>query len=344
MEKTNLFQKALWRLNDIILQWTWFLFRIDPQYIGFDNGLLTWLRRRRHRRLKKKVHICLLEYNLKGGKFGRFTEFWINERSQICTVSLNAKVEYADIIWIYSQDPLSQEIKEKIMTALRKAKNSAVIINHPDVYDVYHERNTFQRLFEVGVNVPRTTFTTEDMNKTIVVYKAEGQQASDKFISPYFGEYSHYRAFEFIDSRGIDGLYRRYRAYFIVGIVRPSKAMFSNIWNVCVKNMKRLEYTFQMTETEIDQVKLIAKTLNLQYFAVDFLRRKGDDLPVFTDINVYPMVISLTETGRHLGYHGRWHTFDTRERLGIPEPTGRPFWDLFDEAILSFAQKKPAQL
>ncbi len=320
------------------------MFNVDSQYIGFDNGLLTWLRRKKHRRLKKKIHICLLEYNSKGGKFGRFTEFWINERSQICTVSLNERLEDADIIWIYSQDPLSEKIKEKIMTLLRKAKNKVMIINHPDVYNVYHEKNTFQRLFEAGVNVPRTTFTGEDVNKTIVVYKAEGQQSSDKFISPYLGEYPNYKPFEFIDSRGIDGLYRRYRAFFIVGIVRPSKAMFSNSWNVCVKNMRRLEYTFLMSPLETNQVKLIAKTLGLQYFAVDFLRRKVDDLPVFTDINVYPMVISFTETGRHLGYRSRWHTFDTRERLGIPEPMGRPFWELFDEAMLAFAQKKPDQL
>ena len=92
-----------------------------------------------------------------------------------------------------------------------------------------------------------------------------------------------------------------------------------------------------MTDLERESMKLIADTLNLQYFSVDFIRRSSDDYPFFTDINVYPLPIDFTETARQRGYFGRWLILDNRMRLGIPEPSGRFFWDMFDEVMTAFA-------
>jgi hypothetical protein len=107
---------------------------------------------------------------------------------------------------------------------------------------------------------------------------------------------------------------------------------------------------YAMTTNEADQVRLIAKTLGLQYFAVDYLRRNGDDSPVFVDLNVYPDVISkLRGLGAKFGYYGHWHTLDTdaqwltlaaEAHQGGSANSGRPFWQTFDEAMLSFLRKE----
>ena len=89
-----------------------------------------------------------------------------------------------------------------------------------------------------------------------------------------------------------------------------------------------------MTPGETDQIRLIAKTLGLGYFAVDYLRRREDDSPVFVDINVYPAVRSKARrAGRELGYYGSWHVFDNKQLLGLSE---RPDWDVFDSAMMAF--------
>ena len=96
-----------------------------------------------------------------------------------------------------------------------------------------------------------------------------------------------------------------------------------------------------MTPEEIRQVRKIAQTLGLDYFAVDYLRRREDGRPFFTDINIYPTINSLPATGLDRGYHGQWHTFDTRPRLGMPEPGGRPFAEVFDDAMRHFVAGSP---
>ena len=82
---------------DLALQWIWPLSGVPPQRIGYDRGLLTWLREKRHRKAKKEIHICFLEVQPAGGKFGRFMTYWINERSIHCSASLNRRIGEADI-------------------------------------------------------------------------------------------------------------------------------------------------------------------------------------------------------------------------------------------------------
>jgi hypothetical protein len=385
--------EAVWRSEEIVLQWLWFIFNVDPERIGYGQGPLTWLRQSKHKKLRRKVHVCFLEYNPRGRKrkFGKLTAFWINERSLVCSASVNEGIEDADIVWVYSQDPITPGTRRQLLQSLARAKADTAIINHPDAYNSYHEGRVFKKLAEGGVRVPRTEFADENIGKTWVVYKAEGQHGASNLLSKYAGPRAGYRAFEFVASRNSDGLHTIYRAFYIAGIVSPTISMSSKHWNVHPRTMCRLEYAFDMTTLEARQVRLIAKTLGLEYFAVDYLRSERDGLPVFTDINIYPNVtfsvapievklvrfianrlglkdfpadylrrehddrlvlldmrtypksypaISLSESGRKLGYYGRWLTFDRFQPLGIAEQSGCPFWATFDEAMSSFFDRE----
>jgi hypothetical protein len=260
---------------------------------------------------------------------------------------MNDRIEDADVVWIYCKDPIPPNKKDGLLRVLTRARPGAPIINHPEVYNSYHEERAFEALAEAGVSVPRSEFSDQDVGKTLVIYKTKGRHGhAPKFLTEYEGFKVGYRAFEFVSSRGPNGLNRRYRAYYLLGAIYPSLLRSSGDWNVYSQTAERTE-PFTMAPHETDQIRLIAKTLNLQYFAVDYLRRKEDDSPVFVDLNVYPDVISkLRELGRKLGYYGRWHTLDTDAQwLSLAAETHqagsvRPFWNVFDETMLSFLQKE----
>jgi hypothetical protein len=329
-------RKVIWRVQDIALQWMWFMSNVKKERIGFDKGPLTWVRAKRHKKLRRPIHICLLDVYPKGGKFGKFTAFWINERSRVCSASVNERIKDADIAWIYSQDPLPVEVKNELLQVLAQCMPATKVINHPDVYNAYHEDFCFAKLEAAGVSVPISRFTENDIGEIPVVYKVRGAHGSSKFLALYRGDVEGYRPFEFHDSRGPDGLYRKFRAFYILGNIIPNHLALGDHWNINRKTKKRIEYVFDLTEFERTSIELIAKTLNLQYFSVDFLRRRLDEHPFFTDINVYPLPIDFTETARNKSYFGRWLILDNRLRLGISEPSGRSFWDLFDEAMVAF--------
>jgi hypothetical protein len=323
-------------VTDEILQSAWFIFSVPPEKIGYGTGLLTGLRARRHRRLARAIRIAILDDEKGGSGFGRMTAHWINERSRLCSATVNTDVEKADVVWVQTQDPVSEPIRRQLLARIAKAAPAARILNHPDFYNAYHEPDAFARLEQAGVRVPRSSFDAADIGRATVVYKQIGAQAAPKTMGLYEGEKPGHRTFEFIDSRGADGRYTRYRAFALAGAVRPSKVLRCGNWNVCLKNRPELSYSFDLYGDEVDQIRAIAETLRLDYFAVDFLRRAGDGRAFFLDINVYPTNESLVATGRSMGYRGRWHTFDTRFRLGMPEPGGRPFPEIFDEAMQRF--------
>ena len=339
MIDNTILQKVVWRIKDTLLQWLWFFLNVQRDHIGYDKGLLTWQREARHRNLRRNVHICLLEVHPKEGKFGRFTTFWINERSRICSASLNERMEDADVVWTYSQDPLPADVKRELLRTLNKTRPGTPVINHPEAYNSYHEKQCFERLEKAGVSVPRSEFTAFDIGKTPVVYKTKGKHGSTKFLSIYAGPIDGYRPFQFVDGKSPEGLYRKFRVLYVVGIIYPNYVAFSEQWNVERSTIRNVEYIFEMTPIEIESVNLIAQTLNLQYFSVDYLRRNTDDVPVFTDINVYPQPIAFTETARDFGYYGRWHIVDNHLRLNIPTPFKKPFWSIFDDAMAAFVRK-----
>jgi hypothetical protein len=344
------FTKAGRDIEDVVAQSLWFALPVDPERIGYGEGPLTRLRRRRHKKSRKQIHICFLDYRPEGGRQSKFTEFWINERSRLCSASMNDRIEDADVVWTYCKDPIPPNKKGRLLHALKRAMPGTPVINHPEVYNSYHEERVFMALAEAGVSVPRSEFSDRDVGKTLVIYKTKGRHGhAPKYLSEYEGSKAGYRAFEFVSSRGPDGLNRRYRAYYLLGTVYPSLLRSSGNWNVYSQTAERTE-PYTVRPNEAGQIGLIAETLGLHYFAVDYIRRKEDDSPVFVDLNVYPDVISkLRELGRKFGYYGRWHTLDTdakwlsldaeTNQAGLESPE-RPFWDVFDDAMLSFLRKE----
>ncbi len=315
-------------------QWAWFLRGIDPARVGYGWGPLTWWRQRRHRCLDRPVHICLLQPP-GAGVFGRVTAFWINERSSCCRASVNEGLERADVVWTYCQDPLSEELKGRLRAELRRARPGARVINHPDSYNCYHEPGVFSELARAGVSVPRTEFTEADVGRTMVVYKKLGAHTASKALAPYDGPRPGHRAFEFVDCREVDGCCRRYRSYYVAGVVWPTVAFFGREWNIYSRTAQGFDYSFTLTPAEERCLRLIAETLDIQFFAADHVRRREDGAPVFLDINIYPSVVAIFKpVGRPRDY-GLWHAFDSRERFGGTQPAGAPFRERFDQAMLA---------
>jgi hypothetical protein len=167
----------------------------------------------------------------------------------------------------------------------------------------------------------------------------QGKQGGDKILSLYTGPRPGMLPFEFIDTVQANGTYCRYRAHYLLGSVRPSEVIIADHWNACLKHSVDLDYTFVLTDSEIRQIGLIARTLNLQYFAVDFLRRPSNGQAIFTDVNVYPTIQSPKARVRARGDFGLWHTFDARVRMGLAEPNQLDVWELFDNAMARFTCK-----
>ncbi len=326
----------------VLRELLWFPPFMDASKIGYGYSPYTLFRLLRQKKIKKELNICILTAGIPKRLRKNFIDlqvFWINERSKVCHLYVDGPIEKADAIWIYTQDPIEPERMERLKAKLAKADPEIPIINPPESYNFYHQIDAFPKLEKAGVNVPRTTFTENDIGKTKIVYKKFGVQSSEKFTEFYRGPVEGYRAFEFIDYED-NGLFSRYRAFYLFGAVLAGKVCRSPGWNSCMKNQVEVDVTFEMPPLEVGQLKLIGKTAGLDYFAVDYLRQKPDNKPVFVDINVFPTIAAKPATTFHQGYSGYWHTFDSRGRMGIPEPAGIPVWQLFDEALLNWVKSK----
>lgn len=302
---------------------------VPPGRIGYGSGPLTALRRARHRRLRRTLTICLLDYGPTQAPLAPAQAFWINQRSGIWRAVVNDP-EGADLVWVFCEDPLTPPVRASLATTLAGLPVQTPILNRLETYDAYHRDDCFPRLAAAGVRVPRSTFGPADLGRTRVVYKASGTQGGAKEVAGYDGPRPGYRAFSFEDGRGADGRTRRYRAVFLAGAVLSETVIVSEHWEARLSTLVEAELTYELTPHEVAQVRLIAQVLGLDYFAVDFLRRRGDALPVFVDVNVYP---TNQLGGWVAGDHGQWHFFDLPERLGRPWPGGRPYWDVADESL-----------
>lgn len=314
---------------DTLAQWL----PLAPARIGLGRGPLTWARRRAHGQLVRPLHVCLLADP--GNANAATMAFWLNERSRACRATVNEGSGTADVLWTYAQDPLPRAERERVVGAARAgAARGAVLVNPPERYDCYHGADFFPLLRRAGIPVPPDLGPT-DVGRAMAVYKFEGVQHAPKRLAPYEGELPGWRAFSYVDARGPDGLSARYRAYWLFGTVRPAESFHSRDWNVCLATAERIDYDFQLTPAEGSHMAAIAAVTGLDFFAVDYLRRADGGGPVFVDLNVHPYLRSwphLSGDRRHLG---AWHAFDTRRRLGIPEPEGRTAWQVIDEALLA---------
>ncbi len=313
----------------------WLAGGTPPSRIGYGTGALQALRERRQHRAARPLRLCLLEDNPPGGaRFARAQAYWINRRSRACLAVVN-QPEGADVVWVFSQDPLSPATRGRLERTLAELPRGTVVLNGLAGYDAYHHDTSFERLRAAGVGVPRTAFGPDDVGRTPVVYKVAGEQSCGKELAPWRGPVPGYRAFGYTDGRGRGGLHWRYRAFYAVGVVEPFNAYGSPDWEATYTTRQEVDLAFALTAEERRQIARIGEVLGLDYFAVDFLRRRTDGAPVFVDINVYPTMVGAPAVDRRLGCRGRWHVLDTRTRLGLDEPGATPFWERLDRALLA---------
>lgn len=323
-----------WRLRRAVAparSLLWLATGTPPRRIGYAPGPLLAVRRARQRRRSRPMRICLVEEHRRGTRFAPATAYWLNERSRLFSAVVNEPAG-ADVVWVLSQDPLEPDVRGRVETLVRALPPGTVVLNLPEVYDAYHGDDAFPRLAAAGVRVPRTDLGAADLGRTPVVYKTAGAQGGPKTLEPYAGERPGYRAFGYVDARNADGASRRYRAFCAAGIVEPTDVIISTSWKASLDTLNRWEPRYDMTDHERDQISLAARTLGLDFFAADYVRRASDGAPVLTDINVYPTMVIDGFVDASLGCRGRWHFLDTKARLGVDGP-GPSFWERLDLAL-----------
>ena len=177
-------------------------------------------------------------------------------------------------MWVFTQDPLTAEVRAWLDTQLRRVRPGVRVLNPPAVYDAYHEPDCFPRLARAGVRVPRTEFGPADVGVTPVVYKAVGEQAARKELCVYDGPRPGFRAAVAHDSRGADGRYRRYRAFVLGDLVLPEDVIVADHWNASLRHLVTVERNYALTDCERRQLLLINSTLGLDFSCVDYLRER----------------------------------------------------------------------
>ncbi len=312
-------------------QLRWLAGGVRPAQIGWGPGVLTRARQARARWRRRPLHVTLVELPHAGTRFAAPMAFWINERSRVATAAVN-DVAGADVVWLFTQDPLPGDVRDGLIDAFDRLPPDVVVVNRPAAYDAYHREDAFPRLAEAGVHVPRTAFHATDVGRADVVYKARGEQPARKERAVYDGPRAGFRAFSFDDGRGADGRVRRYSAYALGGRCWAGDVFVSGEWAVSSGTTEEYEHVFALTDEEREQIQQIGRTLGLDFFAVDFLRRRADGRPVFHDVNVYPTVDTPLGNGER-GEFGHWHVWDGPVRLGGLRQERSPMWEAFDEAL-----------
>jgi hypothetical protein len=315
-------------------QIAWLAGGVAPARIGWGPGPLTAWRRARHRRLSRRLRLHLLEYPGGSTRFAAPHAFWINRRSRVCSVTVGGRPEEADVVWVFTQDPLPPAARTRLEAELARLPAAVPVLNPLEVYDAYHQPDAFPRLAAAGVRVPRTAFDEDDVGRTPVVYKAVGEQPARKFLAPYRGPVPGFRAFVFEDARGLDGLPRRYRAFYLAGLIHPHNAITGSTWAVSAHCVEQVEHGYRITAHECEQIGRLATAFGLDFFAIDYLRRRSDGLPVFLDVNVYPTIVAAPELNAVRGDRGQWHVWDTPERLRLRAEGEPSVWERFDEVML----------
>lgn len=322
-------------------QLRWLFAGTPPARIGFSPGPLTDLRVARHALGRatrtRPLRLCLLEHDTSTMFLAEPTAFWINQRSRTCWAERNGPPEEADLVWVFTQDPLDAEVRAWLAERLRKVRPGVRVLNPPAVHDAYHDPDCFPRLAAAGVRVPRTELGPTDVGVTPVVYKAEGAQAAPKERCRYDGPRPGHRAAVLHDSRGADGRHRRYRAFVLGDLVLPEDVLVADHWNASLRHLVTVERNYALTAFERAQLLLLTRTLGLDFACVDYLRERDGGGPVFHDVNVYPTVVGAWQGDMPVGDRGRWHVFDNTDRLGLAPPGGRPVWRQVDDALLRLA-------
>ncbi len=309
---------------------------LAPSRTGFGPQPHTALREVRHRARRRRgarLRLCLLELPHDRPPIGTAHAFWLNERSRVFDVVRNGAPERADVVWLFSQDPLGPRVREALATRLARLPAHVAVLNPPATYDAYHAPGAFARLEAAGVRVPRTRFGPQDEGVTPVVFKALDEQPARKFVRPWGGPVPGFRPFALEDGRDAEGRSWRLRAYYVAGEVLSGDAVASAGWEARAEHRVAVDLRPELPAHERAQIALLARTLGLDAFAVDYLRRRADRAAVMLDVNVFPMVLLAGDVARAHGLRGGMHVWEIADRLGRPDP-GRPHWRRVDEALL----------
>lgn len=268
--------------------------------------------------------------------------FWLNERCRRSRFSVDPDPATVDVLWVYSQDPLTAAARARVEAAIAAAPRGTPVFNRPDVYNYYHRADAFTTLAGLGVPVPRSEFTEADRG-TPVLWKPVGSQSRAIGPEPYRGPRHGYRPFEFIDVSDSRGLRWRYRADFIFGRVYHGTGFAAPEPIVRYGNAVEQDRAWRLTEDEVRHVRVIADASRLDFFAVDFIRRRDDNSPVFTDINAFPVFKDIPREPDLFGYR---HDFDKLRPFSEPTEPASSVWDWVDEVVASAALQRlrPASL
>jgi len=92
---------------------------LAPSRVGLGPQPHTAVRTLRHRaararrtrvRGRARLRLCLLELPHDRPPIGAAHAFWLNARSRVFTAELNGAPERADLVWVFSQDPLGPAV------------------------------------------------------------------------------------------------------------------------------------------------------------------------------------------------------------------------------------------
>jgi hypothetical protein len=293
-------------IRTFLVQQLWWALRVPAERMGYNRrGLHTALKIRSHARLDREVHVGLLTGGLRYPNIIALHAYWMNERLERCRVSVDPDPSTADVLWVYSQDPLPAERRRLIEDAIARARPGTPIINPPDVFDFYHREDAFIALEAAGVPVPRSRFGPADRGVK-VIWKPLGVQSTTRGPVPYAGEIAGQRPFEYLDVAEQNGTFARHRACFFLGEVFAASSMRASEPIVRYRNSVSIDSQSTLTASEIGYVKKIAEVSGLDFFTVDFLRMPSDQSPVFVDINSFSMFKDISPPG----HYGHWHDFD----------------------------------
>jgi hypothetical protein len=315
--------------EDFLVQQLWWVLGTDERQLAFHKrGLWTHRRQRQHLALEREVHVGLLSGGTRFPNIIDLNAFWMNERCTRCRFSVDPTPGTADVLWVFSQDPLTDTANAAIAAAQAVAKPGTRLLNAPAAHDFYHRPDAFQRLAAASIPVPQSVFSDADKGRP-VLWKPVGGQSKVRGPEPYAGPVPGWRPFEFVDTSGPDGSFGRYRAFYVFGAVYPGSRLVSRQPIVRLGVSFASDLNWQLSAAEIAGVKAIARESGLDFFATDYLRRQ-DGTPVFTDINAFPM-LKTTRTATRM--YGHMHDFDDARLSEYPEPPPPPVWQHIDDFL-----------
>ena len=211
-----------------------------------------------------------------------------------------------------SLTPAGLEIARETCTRLRAAPSGFRVVNRPD--RVLYRHELLAKLFEAGVNEFRA-YGAEDARRAarfpVFVRRRDDHLGPRTPLLPDAGALARALRFlrlqghrladllvvEFCDTRGEDGLYRKYAAFIVGECILPRHALFSRDWvlkqpDLRSPELERESAEFLASNPHEGPLREIARLAGIDYGRVDYGLRRGR-VQVW-EINTHPTVTSTT--------------------------------------------------